>query len=387
MAPIQTRPTASTRRKPRRRGNIVVLSAVMMVMTMCFVAFAVDLGSLVLARTELQRAADAAALSATWNLIDQSAVTGSTNVESLKSQARDAAIQYASWNKVLSRPLNVAASDVEIGYISDPTNPSSNFNLTSSSPPNAVRVRVRKTSVQNGPVSFGFARILGIFSQDAEAVATAALITNIDGFRVPGDGGNLGILPIALDEPTWNSILAGGGQDNWRWDEATQSASVGSDGIRELNLYPQGTGSPGNRGTVDIGSNNNSTAVLTRQIRDGVTPGDLAYHGGELKFDSNGKIFLNGDTGISAGIKDDLASIIGQPRTIPIFQEVVGPGNNATYTIVKFVGVRILDVKLTGSQSSKRVIVQPAAMVARGAIPSSSSSRSYYMYSPAWLIQ
>lgn len=381
------RKTTRHHRRSRRAGNILVLSAIMMVMTMAIMAFALDVGSLLVARTELQRAADAAALSAAWDLIDQNALSGNADATALGTQARNTAVSYASFNKVLSNSLSVAASDVEVGYISDPTDPAATLDTASIEPPNAVRVRVRKSSVLNNPVSFGFARVIGINSQSMEAQATAALITSFDGFRTPGDGGNLGILPIALDEPTWDNLLEGGGTDAWTWDPATKTASPGSDGIKEVDLYPKGNGSPGNRGTVDIGSNNNSTSDLSRQITDGVTPADLAHHGGELKFNASGTLDLNGDTGISAGIKDDLASIIGEPRIIPIFRTVVGPGNNATYTIVKFVGIRILDVKLTGSQSSKRVVVQPAAMVARGAIPSTATSgRSNFMYSPVWLV-
>lgn len=66
------------------------------------------------------------------------------------------------------------------------------------------------------------------------------------------------------------------------------------------------------------------------------------------KLDDNGELFLNGDTGISAGVKNELASIKGEPKLIPLFNQVNGPGNNATYSIVKFVGVRLMQVKLTG---------------------------------------
>lgn len=37
-----------------------------------------------------------------------------------------------------------------------------------------------------------------------------------------------------------------------------------------------------------------------------------------------------------------------------------GNGNNATYTVVKFVGVRIMDVKLSGGPNSRHLTVQPA---------------------------
>ena len=86
----------------------------------------------------------------------------------------------------------------------------------------------------------------------------------------------------------------------------------------------------------------------------------MAYFGGKVQIPASGLLALNGDTGLSAGIKDDLAAIIGQPRAIPIFRSVSGPGNNATYQICKFVGIRILFVRLTGSPSGKTVVVQPA---------------------------
>jgi hypothetical protein len=85
---------------------------------------------------------------------------------------------------------------------------------------------------------------------------------------------------------------------------------------------------------------------------------------------------------------DELASIIGQTQTIQLFSQVTGPGNNAQYTIVQFVGVRVMDVKLTGSMSSKRVIVQPAPIVMRGGIVNTGSTpTSSYIYSPAWLVR
>jgi hypothetical protein len=77
---------------------------------------------------------------------------------------------------------------------------------------------------------------------------------------------------------------------------------------------------------------------------------------------------LNGDTGISAGIEASLQSIIGDIRAIPIFTQVSGPGNNANYTIVKFVGVRIMAVKLSGGPTQRYLRVQPAAFMTRNGI-------------------
>ena len=121
-------------------------------------------------------------------------------------------------------------------------------------------------------------------------------------------------------------------------------------------------------------------------ILDGVTPADLAHHGGSLEFDSSGELSLNGDTGISAGIKDELLEIRGEPRIVPLYTQVTGPGNNAQYTLVKFVGVRICEAKLTGPNGSKRVMVQPTQIVAEGRIPGTGTTTSSYVYSPTWIL-
>jgi putative Tad-like protein involved in Flp pilus assembly len=271
--------------------------------------------------------------------------------------------------------------------MANPSNPSDTLVATPSGMlPNAVFIRVQRTSAVNGEVPLFFARALGIDTKSMKAEATAALVSGFNGFTAPADGSNLEILPFALDEDTWNGLCTYG-SDVYRYDPETKTVSAGSDNIKEVNLFPQGTGSPGNRGTVDIGSSNNSTSDIARQILYGITPADLAYTGGSLTFDSNCELHLNGDTGISAGVKDELASIIGKPRLIPIFNKVVGPGNNADYTIIKFVGVRVMGVKLTGSLASKYVMIQPCNVISKGGIYQQGATGSQYIYSPVWLVR
>lgn len=368
-----------------RRGNVVVITVLLMFSLLVVVALAVDVGFLHVARTQLQRSADAAAIAATWRLLESSGPAYSLPDSSAVGTT---AAQYAGLNAVVNVGPALAADDVSIGRLPYPFNRSVDLLFDQPSLFNAVKVRVRRTSQQNGPVGLFFARVMGLDSQELQAEATAAFLNNFAGFRAPGNGQNLQILPFVMDEETWEALLAGAGTDNYRYDADTGQVTCGSDGILEANLYPQGSGSPGNRGTVDIGSSNNSTADICRQIREGISATDLAYHGGQLAFDENGELQLNGDTGISAGVKDDLASIIGRPRIIPVFRSVVGPGNNAQYTIVKFAGVRVMYVKLTGSMSSKKVIIQPAPVITPGAIPSPSATpQSYYVYSPVWLVR
>ena len=369
----------------RRKGNVLAITILMMVGMFAILAFAVDLGYLQLARTELQRSADAAAIAGTWELIDEDALFGNGCPWYTEYSARTTAAQYAALNKVTSQNPALALEDVVIGYLADPFDPNSQISPVGANPANAVQVRVRKTLDQNGGVPLFFARALGFDQTDCQASATAVLMNNIRGFGVPTSGQNLEILPYALDQDTWNDLLAGIGSDNWTWDAESEQVSSGADGILEVNLFPQSTGSPGNRGTVDIGSSNNSTADIARQIVDGISEQDMSHHGGTLELDVNGELSLNGDTGISAGVKDELASIRGDPRIVPIFSQVSGPGNNAQYTIVAFVGIRIMEVKLTGKMSSKRVTIQPAIVTTHGAIPGSGPPASCFVYSPVWL--
>jgi hypothetical protein len=272
------------------------------------------------------------------------------------------------------------------GEIADLYNYGSEMSTSTPANFNAVRLKVRRDSTLNGETPFFFAKIFGRTSMGLDAEATAGFFRKVRGVQTPADGGNMDVLPYALDWDTWDDLLQGQASDNWRWNAATKTVTSGPDGVLEVNLFPQGTGSPGNRGTVDIGGSNNSTADIARQIIHGISPEDLDHHGGSLDLGEDGEMDLNGDTGISAGVKDELAAIKGQPRLIPIFSTVVGPGNNANFTIVHWAGIRIMEVKLTGSMNQKRVIIQPCPMVLSGVIPSTEET-SDYVYSPVVLVK
>ena len=365
-----------TRRcRSRRRGAAAVFAVFLTSVLVAMLAFSVDIGYLAASKSEIQRTADAAALSGCWQVYDgRVAGMGVSDMNTaIDNSASSAALMNSVSNIAPALQSSGLNKDISSGYL---PSLSSEATLTSNAnqPYQAVRVSVRKTSGFNGQIPFYFARIFGQQGIDMSAEATAAMALQIQGFNTPTGGSNsLNILPFALDETTWQGMLNGGGTDQYRYSASTGQVSSAGDGIREVNLYPQGTGSPGNRGTVDIGGSNNSTADLARQIVHGISSGDLIALGKPLSLGIDGTMTLNGDTGISAGVKDEIASIIGQTRIIPIFSTVTGNGNNANYRIVRWAGVRILYVKLTGSMSSKQLIVQPAPILARGAIVGDSS--------------
>jgi len=263
---------------------VAILAGFMMVALLGMVAFAIDLGYLANCQGELQRSADASALAACYQLIYQGTPGTPIDLSTNVAKVPTVASQYAGLNPVCNAAPALASADVVTGLMTDPTtkpggtiNTGANKNMF-----NAVQVTVNRTSGVNGQVPTFFGRILGSNGSNASATATAALISNFGGVTVPstnGGTGNLMLLPFALDQQTWIALLAGDTKvttDLWNYNSVGQVVA-GSDGIREVNLFPQGTGSPGNRGTVDIGSPNNSTADIVRQILYGISPADLSY--------------------------------------------------------------------------------------------------------------
>jgi hypothetical protein len=369
-----------------RQGAVVVLAAFLMIVMLGAIAFAVDVGMLLLARTELQRTADAAAIAAAWEFARQD------EHWLLQQEARRTARRYAVENEVLlSGPRlrynasNAEDGDIVIGFLADFDDPQAELIRDDPDAYNAVRVTPRRSQEVNGEVPLFFGRVLGLDSRATQATATAAVMRRIGGFRALKSGENLPILPITMHEDAWRQLFQDDQLDEWSYNEEDGNVTRGSDGIPEQLLYPEDHDSAGNFGTLDIGPAANSTSHLGHQIIEGISETDLGYHGGELKLNDRGELRLGGDPGLSAGIADDLAAIIGQTRIIPVYRTVDGNGDTAVYTIVKFVGVRIMEVHLTGGD--KGLYVQPANIVIGGTIPTTREGTSDYVFSPACLVK
>jgi Flp pilus assembly protein TadG len=358
-----------------RRGATMVLTAVLMTVLLGFVALAVDMVAITVARHQTGIAADAGALAGANALADDRRIAPNQDLAEIFATARARATTFTMANEVLGdTPVLVANAsnsgdgDIVLGYISDPTNPSSPFlnDIMYTSRYNSVRVRAARTAERGGLVPAYFSRVMGFEGSSVRTLGTAsALNYKITGFKSEADQ-NADLLPIVLDKTTYDAMVSGSVQttDQYRYDSSTGSVVSGSDGVEESQLYPVKNGNPGNWGTVKVGVANNSTSTLGAQIRYGVTPAQLnTYPGGKLTLnqtDSNGNpyVTLGGNPGISSGIKDDLEAIIGLPRTIPVYESSGGNGNNTTYKVVGFAPIRLLAVNFKGNP--KFVIVQPA---------------------------
>lgn len=139
---------AEARRNRKRAGNIVLLSAFLMVMIFGFVAFTVDIGYIAVAKAQLQNAVDSATLAAAMELnpnADQAIV---------KANVEAAVIELAGKNPVGPEPgLGIdPAKDIELGRRDwDPSTGTWIFSF-GTPPYNIVRVtgRLAVIKVDNG---------------------------------------------------------------------------------------------------------------------------------------------------------------------------------------------------------------------------------------------
>ncbi|MFO0891497.1 MAG: pilus assembly protein TadG-related protein [Isosphaeraceae bacterium] len=349
----------------------MVLFGMMLPVFIGFVALAVDVSMIAVARNQLSTAADAAALAGAQQLASENRVRGTTDLAAEMTAANNLAQSFAQANRVLgaapvvsTNPYNSATGQIQVGYL-DLSNPSSSLDTSSSNTAkfNSVQVRAVRDASHGGPVPTIFGRVLGHSGSDVTVQSTASVqVYAVKGFKSSGSF-NSDLLPITMHIDTWNRMLKNDSTtgDKFTFDKTTNTVVSGPDSIHESVLYPVDAGLAGNWGTLNVGVKSNSTSVLGAQIRYGITPAQLAtFTNSTIALDTTKtppSITFTGDPGISAGIKDDLTAIIGQPRSIPIYDQNGGNGNNAWYRVIAFQPARIVAVNFQGS--NKYVIIQP----------------------------
>ena len=163
--PQSPRRTSKTfQRDHHRRGVIIPLMAVIMVVLIAAAAFTVDFAYMHLTLTELQTATDAAAKAGTYALGSKQDVDA----------ARTAAENLAALNEVAGAPLELDQVDVVFGRSDGNADGSFTF-VPGASPTSSVKVLGRRTvDSMSGPVSLFIGPIIGhpFFEPQSSAVAT-----------------------------------------------------------------------------------------------------------------------------------------------------------------------------------------------------------------------
>jgi hypothetical protein len=358
----------------QRSAAVAALVAILLVVILAFVSFGVDMGWIVLVQSQLQNAADAAAMAGaselsggpfTWNgyssssqtytlldslINDASALTGTApTTNSQVGAAQSGAQATAGYNTAGGQAVSLATSDISVGYTNIDASGGSvtvgtnivayggYLDYTSSAPytsssaqvttgiywANTVKVTVRRDGT-NGTTALPlfFAPIMGINTEALYATATAQTnivandsnnttnYNNTVSFSSYGNGSNGTLLPVAIRVSDWKSFL-----------DTYQS----NDGAR-FSIYKTNPSNPGNFGDVALYNQNipNSNGPLETWIVNGPSPSDLAtFDTGNINSSTNGGLkagmVMSGEPGLRDTLKSYYQQIVGERRIIPLY--------------------------------------------------------------------
>jgi Flp pilus assembly protein TadG len=357
-----------------------------MVFLLGMAAFAVDVGYAVYVKSQLQNAADAAALAGAAELMQpyvpyslplQSAGQKAQILQSAMANAQNRAVALAALNSAGDvASLAVGEDDIVCGFLDKhqqfwPTPPDSRF-------PNSVQVTARRDQQRNSPLPLFLASLFGKPTLDLAATARATAVSEVTTFS-PHAGVNGKLLPIALDVRVWNQFV-----QNYTSPASENYVTTGPNGAPQLHIYP--FSSPeGGFGLVSIGPPSNSTPSYRAWIDSGPTPADLQYlqTANLLPVASNNPKYWNAASGLHSTLQSNLAGVIGQPRLLPLYDETLG-GSGKGYPIVGFAGITVSEASGHGS-ANMNISVQPVMTVdptALGGSPMGSAPPTFSFRTP-----
>jgi Flp pilus assembly protein TadG len=337
-----------------RQGVILPLAALLLIVILGMAAFAVDIGYMVYAESELQNAADAAALAGApqlmqpyvqYNYPNQTAAAKAKILGDAITNVTTEVQKVAGLNKAADvSGLTANASDIVCGFLDaqnnfSPTPPDSRF-------PNSVQVTLRRDNQANTPLKLTFGFIFGMSSANLTATARATIMAN------PGKFGTDGLpLPVALDVRVWNQFL-----NNGTSPSANNQVLTGPNGALELQVYPDSS-QFGNFGLLSIGAPATDQPSYSNWIDNGASATDVAYLKSHslLPVSPSAPQYWSAGPGMKSALQSDFASIIGQPRLLPLYDGTLPTGNG--YPIIGFAGATISQA--TGSGSNMIISVQP----------------------------
>jgi hypothetical protein len=301
----QEGPELKIRPRNRRLRNGVTLLYTMLafIVLIGFVSLAVDFGRAQCAKTELQRAADAAARYAASGIDD------GTWADKAVGAARDNLVDGLPL--VLDNSLPGTPKDIEIGNWNASATP--RFS-TARAPANAVRVTARRVASRNAAIPLVFGRIIGRSTCDLVATAIVQKSANIPNF--------VGLKSLTAKNNSsagYDPHLGTPGSSN-----LTSGASIASNGT-------VGFGNNGNiNGSVLLGPSGTYTGTSPKPVTLSST---LAFPATEsAPFAASGSLSVNGTLHVSSGgtlvytsinISNNSTLIFDNPTTVYVINDIL----------------------------------------------------------------
>jgi Flp pilus assembly protein TadG len=220
-------------RRSRRHGAVILYVVVAMFTMMGICSLAVDFGRVVTAKTELRRAADAAARAACYDMSTGDSLGG----------IRTTAETIANKNTVDGTPVVLVDTDILVGLWNGKTksftadsNAMSKANANASSPTYAaVQVSASRTKAKGNPISLIFAQVLGAKTCDVHAVTVVDLFP-ITSVSYNGSGNGSKDMLHTTSNP-WLSGVATADDTTAYWGQGGKRGSVTGTGSSQDDGY------------------------------------------------------------------------------------------------------------------------------------------------------
>jgi hypothetical protein len=333
---------------------------------------------MVLAKTDLQHTADAAALAGAeklqelyveYNMPGQAnqagiLLTATTNTPGSPMATAEA---FASYNKAGNVSIIVPDSDVSFGF----TDASGNYTSPYTGFPNTIQVIARRDGTANGPLNLFFGGLLGTSTANLECTARATIYSGTVNTLQVLQGVSAHILPVALDYQVWDQFYANG-----QSPDGTIHVNA-TNGWPELHVYPNPGNAPGNFGLLDIGPPSNYIPAFRNWIDDGATPNDISYllNNGLVPVSMQDPQWWKCGPGLKSTLTPNFQSVMWEANLIPLFKAVQYPsasnnytyvaasnqGQGAYYDVVGFVAITVSQA--TSSGANMDISIQPMASV------------------------
>jgi hypothetical protein len=348
-------PSFGASSKTHRRGAVAPLVALLLVFLLGMVAFGVDIGWMVLTESELKNAADAAALAGVKSLMDgyveyylpnRTAAQQATSLSTAETNARNAAIQYASYHTAGGvKNLVLNASDIEFGF----TDGSGSYSTTFSGFPNTIKVTMRRDSSANGALNLFFGPVLGTSTRNLSASAAATMYGGVFSSLKTTLLGTAKVLPLTYDVNAWNTFMSTGLDPDGNANTYN--------GYPAIQVYPS-IKSPGNFGLLSLDGSHAGESYSSGWVTNGLSQSDMnglvANNLIPLTSRANDWNWV-GNTGMKNSLVSTIESYAGSTFLMPLFQPYnngtpnasnytagTGQGSNYYFNPVAWVGVTVV---------------------------------------------
>lgn len=376
-----------------RQGSLVPLFGVAILVVGAGLALVLDRIWIDAAQVELRVAAEAAALAAGREYVqDEMAFRDSFKPELSDDEknesknrrlddSRTKAALIAGQNLVAGQPIILDTrpeGEVRFGQSTWSESNSAPIFLETENDPRSVIVHAERSRHHGNPIALFFKELTGQPTADAAERAEATWDNRIVALR-PQPGTTIPMFPIAIynNDPTekrydtWaHQIELKNGADNYSFDASTGKVLNQPDGIPEIELRTKDLNdddSEFNVQLLDFG-NDFTRKEIKRQIKSGITVSDLKPFDHELRWEDE-TIRVDGQPVITGDIRELFEAAIGKQKICFLYETATEVGNAGFHSVLclKPVCGRIMAVENPEGEITT-LIFQPTVMISRTAV-------------------